>query len=64
MPTESDGHGRVLEFDQAGPTAERPSTVGWSPMTATDVDSERASDDGRSSAVEVFRSERLEVVCG
>jgi hypothetical protein len=33
-------------------------------MTATDVDSERASDAGRFSAVEVFRSEGLKVVCG
>ncbi|MFD1647691.1 cupin domain-containing protein [Haloarchaeobius litoreus] len=33
-------------------------------MTATDFDSERAYDDDRFSAVEVFRSDRMKVVCG
>lgn len=33
-------------------------------MTATNFDAERAYDDERFSAVEVFRSERTKVVCG
>ncbi|MFB6205128.1 MAG: cupin domain-containing protein [Haloglomus sp.] len=33
-------------------------------MTATDFDTERAYDDDRFSAVEVFRSDRMKVVCG
>lgn len=33
-------------------------------MTATDFASERAYDDDRFSAVEVFRSDRMKVVCG
>lgn len=33
-------------------------------MTATSFDAERAYDDNRFSAVEVFRSERMKVVCG
>ncbi|WP_435065748.1 cupin domain-containing protein [Halobaculum sp. EA56] len=33
-------------------------------MTATDFDTERAYDDDQFSAVEVFRSDRMKVVCG
>ena len=33
-------------------------------MTATDFDAERAYDDDQFSAVEVFRSDRMKVVCG
>lgn len=33
-------------------------------MTMTDFDTERAYDDDRFSAVEVFRSDRMKVVCG
>ena len=33
-------------------------------MTATDFDTERHYDDARFSAVEVFRSDRMKVVCG
>jgi len=33
-------------------------------MTATDFDAERAYDDGQFSAVKVFRSDRMKVVCG
>ncbi|WP_276259039.1 cupin domain-containing protein [Haloglomus litoreum] len=33
-------------------------------MTATDFDAERSYDDGQFSAVEVFRSDRMKVVCG
>jgi quercetin dioxygenase-like cupin family protein len=33
-------------------------------MTSTSFDAERAYDDGRFSAVEVFRSERMKAVCG
>lgn len=33
-------------------------------MTATDFDAERAYEDGQFSAVEVFRSDRMKVVCG
>jgi quercetin dioxygenase-like cupin family protein len=33
-------------------------------MTATDFDAEREYDDERFSAVEVFRSDRMKVVCG
>jgi quercetin dioxygenase-like cupin family protein len=33
-------------------------------MTATDFDAARAYDDGQFSAVEVFHSDRMKVVCG
>ncbi|MEF8842207.1 MAG: cupin domain-containing protein [Haloarculaceae archaeon] len=33
-------------------------------MTATDFDAERTYEDGRLSAVEVFRSDRMKVACG
>ena len=33
-------------------------------MTATDFDAERRYDDDRFSAVEVFRTDRMKVVCG
>ena len=33
-------------------------------MTATDFDKERAYEDGQFSAVGVFRSDRMKVVCG
>jgi len=33
-------------------------------MTATDFDAERAYDDNQFSAVEVFQSDRMKVVCG
>lgn len=33
-------------------------------MTATDFDAERTYDDERFSAVEVFQSDRMKVVCG
>lgn len=33
-------------------------------MTATDFDAERAFEEDRFSAVEVFRSDRMKVVCG
>ncbi|GAA0204157.1 MULTISPECIES: cupin domain-containing protein [Halobaculum] len=33
-------------------------------MTATDFDAERGYDDDQFSAVEVFRSDRMKVVCG
>jgi quercetin dioxygenase-like cupin family protein len=33
-------------------------------MTATDFDTERVYDDDRFSTVEVFRSDRMKVICG
>lgn len=39
-------------------------SIGGIDMTATSFDDERAYDDKRFSAVEVFRSDRMKAVCG